>query len=438
MHVQNILTGSWLHRDVQGITTPSIIWQLNNPDTFSCTLTPPRPDLLDATGNPAMNEWQHAIYLEENDDIKFGGILTASTVQGPAWNITAAGFAGYPSGMPYEGPVVTQSGIDGLDAVRNLWAWLQSQPGSDLELVLGPGKSGVQLGIQAPPGATSTLTKAISPGNLTLTVRNATAFSNNQIIIAGSSLQHTIKSISGNVITVTSPFQTNQAIGSAVVQIVVPTPYSLAWWNSTDIGQEIASIQSECIFDWQERHTWTDAAKNGVFHQLLFGVPRVGTRRLDLRFAEGENIVVGSQVSRDGSSYANAVVGLGAGQGSLQIRETVTDASTGRLRRVTVYTDQTIKTQARMTVAARKVLTSKEALDTPTQVVVKNHQHAPFGSFGCGDDILVTLATGWRKAQIWCRILQIQQDPTTNLMTLTLARSDSFTYMAQSGQAGTI
>jgi hypothetical protein len=91
-----------------------------------------------------------------------------------------------------------------------------------------------------------------------------------------------------------------------------------------------------------------------------------------------------------------------------------------------------------MTVAARKVLTSKEALDTPTQVVVKNHQHAPFGSFGCGDDILVTLATGWRKAQIWCRILQIQQDPTTNLMTLTLARSDSFTYMAQSGQAGTI
>jgi hypothetical protein len=30
------------------------------------------------------------------------------------------------------------------------------------------------------------------------------------------------------------------------------------------------------------------------------------------------------------------------------------------------------------------------------------------------------------------------QDPTTNLITLTMVRSDSYTYMAQSGQAGTI
>jgi hypothetical protein len=34
--------------------------------------------------------------------------------------------------------------------------------------------------------------------------------------------------------------------------------------------------------------------------------------------------------------------------------------------------------------------------------------------------------------------MSIKQDPTTSIMTLTTARSDSFTYMAQSGQAGTL
>jgi hypothetical protein len=91
-----------------------------------------------------------------------------------------------------------------------------------------------------------------------------------------------------------------------------------------------------------------------------------------------------------------------------------------------------------MTVAARKVLTHAQNFDTPSQITVMNHKSAPFGSFGVGDDILVRLNSGWRKAQIWCRITQMQQDPTTNLMTLTLLRSDSYTYMAQSGQAGTI
>jgi hypothetical protein len=91
-----------------------------------------------------------------------------------------------------------------------------------------------------------------------------------------------------------------------------------------------------------------------------------------------------------------------------------------------------------MAVKARRVLQSLVNIDTVSSIVIKNTSHAPFGDFAPGDDILVQLATGWRNAGIWSRILQMQQDPTTDTMNLTLARSDSFTYMAQSGQAGTI
>ena len=85
MHAQNLLTGQWWHRDVQGITAPTITWTLNAPGTFSCTLAPPRADMLDATGNPLLQEWRDAIYLEESGQIKFGGILTSSTMAGPEY-----------------------------------------------------------------------------------------------------------------------------------------------------------------------------------------------------------------------------------------------------------------------------------------------------------------------------------------------------------------
>ena len=48
------------------------------------------------------------------------------------------------------------------------------------------------------------------------------------------------------------------------------------------------------------------------------------------------------------------------------------------------------------------------------------------------------LASGWRHTTIWWRITAMTQDPTTDLATLTLARSDSYTYIAETGQSGTL
>jgi hypothetical protein len=459
MHIENLITNQWVHRDVQGVTSPSIIWQLNNPDTFTCTLSPPRPDLMSG-GNPITQEWVHACYLEENDEIKFGGILTASTMQGNAYNTTWTGFAGYPNGIPYEGQTFSLSGIDGIDAVRLLWLLLQLQPGSNIGMQLQQNVfSGVQLGVQTqPPNAVTQLTAPASAGQTWIYVANNSNFVVKELIaigglpLGGGGENKRIKYLgarnqrlprgnpdtgNGFLVLLTQGLANGYAAGEYVTQVVPPTPWQLAWWNSSDIGQEISSIQAECVFDWQERHFWTDPGKTDASHHLFFGVPRIGQRRTELRFAEGENIVLGAQVSRDGSTFANEMIGLGAGAGSGQIRSTVASVD-GRLRRVQIYNNQTVKTQARMTVLARRQLAHVQNIDTPNQITVMNHKSAPFGSFGPGDDILVRLNSGWRKAQIWCRITQMQQDPTTNLMTLTLARSDSFTYMAQSGQAGTI
>ena len=520
MHAQNLLTGQWWHRDVQGISSPSITWALNAPGTFSCTLAPPRPDMLDATGNPVLQEWRDAIYLEESNQIKFGGILTSSTMAGPAWTLTVMEFSGYPNGMLYEGPDFSVTGIDALDAVRYIWNWLQAQPGGDLQLQLGTGESGVLLGSQAPAGAATTLSAnaaagqpqiyvpaagaaALTPGagitisgipytlnniwatpngvpdgHMTLTANlgephvtgepvtqvtpavtiivkaaaagqpviwmdSTGAFAAGGTVAIGSG-QYVISAIGANtagvpngMVTLTANLTAACPIGTRVTAVQAITPFSLYWYNSTDCGQEITSIQQEGVFDFRETHTW-NSDRSGVIHRLTFGVPRIGVRQFGLRFAEGENIVQSATITRDGTLFATEVIGLGAGTGSAEVRATASNASTGRLRRSSVYTDQTVQTTARMATKAGRQLTAMQNIDAVTSIVVKNHPSAPFGSFAPGDDIAVTLCTGWRNTVIWSRITSMQQNPQTDLMTLTLARSDSFSYQAETGIAGTI
>ena len=430
MHLQNLVTGQWLHRDVRGIGSPSVTWVLNGPDTFTCTVSPPRPDLMDATGNPVAQEWRDACYLEQNGRILFGGILTSSTFAGPVWTMGFTGFLGYPAGMIYEGANYTQASVDSLDVVRYLWSWLQSQPGSNLGVTVSAAKSGVNLG-GIPSGSSAqatTLARAANAGATQVTVKDPTGFQTGTLaVITGSNAQHTVTKISKSVLTLSPALGNARASGSIVYNLGLPVAYKLRWFNSTDIGQEIGNIATETPFDQAEAHTWGDSLKQTVMHRVSFGVPRLGTRRLDLRFAEGENITEPVQDSRDGSAYASEVIGLGAGQGSAQIRAQVAQLD-GRLRRTYVYTDQTVFTASRMTSRAQRVLAARHVIDTPVQVVLRNHPSAPFGSFGPGDDILVIQATGWRQVSTWCRITSVQQDPTTQAMTLTCARSDSFTY----------
>lgn len=445
MYVMDVLSQQWVHRDVSGITQPVITWNLNAADTFTCTLSPPRADLKDSTGNPLFNEWQHACFLEQGGDILFGGILLSSQFNGPQWQMTWQGYAGYPSGMPYEGPDVSDTNKEALDVVRYIWDWLQSQPGGDLHLTIDRATdTGVLLGAQpSSVPAQSHLDGDINKGQRTIKVHASQAhdgypaFAQHMTIQIGNYEKYKIREITDRVIGIYGRTTSHRKADTPVVQVVPPTPFTLDWYNSTDCGQEITSIQQEAIFDWTEKHYWEDAAKTTMHHAIRFEAPRRGSRRTECRFVEGENLSQTSQVTRDGTTFANKVIGLGAGQGTRMIRSEVSE-NNGRIRRVQVYQDQTVKNTARMTSKARRVLRSLTNINTPTSVVVRDHLNAPFGSFTIGDDILVTLNSGWQNISIWCRITAMAQDPTTDLITLTLVRSDSYTYMAQSGQAGTL
>ncbi|MGH3499968.1 MAG: hypothetical protein ACRDQA_03550 [Nocardioidaceae bacterium] len=261
------------------------------------------------------------------------------------------------------GGTISERDVDPLDVVRELWGWLQSQPDSDLGLELAGTKSTVRLG-----------TGVDDQGN--------------------------------------------------------PEPYTLDWWNASDIGDEINQLAGDTPFDFREVHLWQDfegSPKETVRHVLQLGFPRVGSRKRDLRFVEGENVADVVAVTRSGEDYANDVLVLGAGEGRRMARGE-SGQRDGNLRRVKTVTDKSIHVSKRAHAYARELLAAALPMPQVASCVVVDHPNAPFGSFAPGDDVLVHARVGWADLDMWHRITEITMHPDDGTQELTLVRSDAYIY----------
>lgn len=216
-------------------------------------------------------------------------------------------------------------------------------------------------------------------------------------------------------------------VNSGVCPIRIGTvdePYQLNWWEARDCGSELATLAEETPFDWVETHAWSGES---IVHRVTTGYPRHGRRRDDIAFVQGANIDEPVTVDRDGSRYANAVTGIGKGEGQLSVRAPVAIRD-GRLRRPVTLVDKTAGTTARMAALARAEMNRRRLLPTISSITVKQHPNARIGSWQLGDDVLVRAQLPWLGlTEIWCRILGWELI-TDNRARLTLARSDSFDY----------
>lgn len=203
-------------------------------------------------------------------------------------------------------------------------------------------------------------------------------------------------------------------------------PYTLDWWDAKDCGDEIDTLAKETPFDFAEQHSW--ASDGTIAHKLLIGYPRLGTKRRDLAFVMGDNVTNVVTVQRDGSQYASAVLGLGAGEGSKSLRRSTSVTLPNRLRRVSVYSDKSITSSSRMDSLIRDELQTRRNLLDIAQVDVIDHPNAPLGAWQLGDDVLVQADVPWLgEVRLWCRITGWSLTSDTRA-SLTVQRSDKFTY----------
>lgn len=464
---QNIITGEWLHWDLP-LKREELRWDLSGPGSLRGTITPEQDQLRDAAGNLILKEWQTAIYAEANGQIRWGGLVIRTTYSGATLGIEAAGFSTYPHGIPYTGPYYAKIQADPTDIFRAIWTHLQTQPDGDLgmEFIL-PTDCPVRVGDPAIPGyatykapnsnfywpadkypgtiiynAKSTVGAGVAT-TTKVTLAQLDKFDQIPLpFVANWGMERVkVTARSGRVLTLIRGQEGTSATAHAVtagfsftdgteveqVETVPAEPYVLAWWEAPDCGTELDQLAAETPFDYSEEHLWN--ADGTVRHRIRVDYPRLGRKRPELAFVQGENVTKVVELTKNGDDYANGVMGLGKGEGSATLRSE-TAIRDGRLRRPKVYTDKLAATIARLRALVNGELNRSNLDPELTQITVRDHPNARIGSWNMGDDILVRCELPWiGYVELWCRITSWSLEGEASAV-LQLQASSSFTYGA--------
>jgi hypothetical protein len=217
----------------------NLAWSLSAPGELTARIDAQTARSYAQDGRFIFDDWSSIIYAEENDIIRWAGILDSSEDLGNGErSIHARSLSGYPNGVKYTSDITRFYQADAFDLVRMLWASMQSDPMANINMTLSSNKSGQLIGSEDPGPA-----PVKNPGESD------------------------------------EDFQARMtAYASAINE-----PYELAWYNTPDFGEEISKIINQVAGEYTEQYTW-DGLRQDVEHKINLYWPSAGKRRNDLRF----------------------------------------------------------------------------------------------------------------------------------------------------------
>jgi hypothetical protein len=118
------------------------------------------------------------------------------------------------------------------------------------------------------------------------------------------------------------------------------------------------------------------------------------------------------------------VLTIGAGDGRAALRGHAPTDRRGRLRRVQVVTDKSLRSQLKVNRRAAEEVALRQSKQSIEEIIVTDSNLAPFGSWNDGDDILVSLDSDWGDLEVWVRVLATTYTPETNQASLSVRRTD--------------
>jgi hypothetical protein len=367
MIARRILDGEWLSWDLP-VTDPEVTWNLSAAVEIAGVFKPEIRHVADLGLEP----WGTWIYLEEDGVIRAGGIMLPTVIsRDGVLRLSAAGPLYYARKVPWRGQF---SGVevDPAAMVAMMWTHIQSFPRGDLGVTVH-GTTPIRIGTEA----------------------------------------RDVEFVTGE---------------GEVVEFEAG-PYKLNWWDNTIIGSEIDQLAGETPFDVTESCAWTDATRTDVAHRIDLAYPQVGTRRHDLRFVQGENLIEWAPVEEPSDAYADTVYMRGKGEGPDAVTAEATWWVGNRLRLPALVDDKTVDNSQRAKAIAQEELAARLAalIEIPEIVVDTRHRNAPIGSFAAGDEILPRVTYPYvGEVKQWHRITSVRYLPRQNRAVLSLTRRSEF------------
>lgn len=348
---------------------------LSGDQSLSAKIEPAYTRLLGSDGRPILQEWATAIYAENDGDIRYGGILVNSSIDGPVLDLETVGFTGYLRDMPYTGAGYKGVKVDGIQPVRVAWNHVQAQPGGNLGMVVADTTTGGK-------------------------------------VLLGSTLAA----------------DEYDPEGSGLNGLELESQaYKFNIYTNHDLAGDIDDLATAVPFDYHERHFWK--ADGTIGHALDIGYPAIGEKRDGLRFVFGVNVFEPPTIDRDGEIYASGTLVLGAGDGA-QAKRSLVEPPTrpDRLRRIAVVVDDTLKSVKACTKRAEAENQWRKSLDDISSLIVIDHPNARLGAVKVGDTIRVEGQGDWQTWDLEVRVLSIAYEPANGgVAEYTVARTDKMT-----------
>ncbi|MFD4397195.1 hypothetical protein [Kitasatospora sp. NPDC058478] len=208
-------------------------------------------------------------------------------------------------------------------------------------------------------------------------------------------------------------------------------PLTYPWWTNPVPGEAIDTLVQAA--DHPEYTHTAEAGPDGrPVRRVRLAYPRLGTRRTDVNFSTGVNIIGDPKVVYDYDHYANTVIGQGAGEGRDAVRA-VDSVRDGRLLMETVLSRPDLTDPVLLASLTTSARIARQQTGTITQITVRPHPAAPAGSWQIGDDVRTTVHSRWADVDAWMRITGWTVHPDTDTYDIDLEPSGSFTYGSTSG-----
>lgn len=208
--------------------------------------------------------------------------------------------------------------------------------------------------------------------------------------------------------------------------------YHSNWWQTPCLGDQVDDLVSgDATPDYTCTTSW-NPAKTDVVKRIRLGWPRLGSRRTDIEFSSGVNVVDEPEDALSGDDYAQVVAACGAGEGRARLRQ-ISAVRNGRLRLEHVLDLPDVNGNDVLKARADRERTWRQTTvrGSVDQVVLRDTAAAPFGSYEIGDDVYTRVHNPWVSYTGWCRVMSFTRRPQAAggpQTTVALKPSDSFQY----------
>lgn len=434
---QNLLEPDLPLRDVK------VTREMNGLGRLTASLPPEWGKTKAFSNRPVIQEWATAIYVEIAGDCFDGFLVVETDDDNDKLTIDAVGFIGYAEGQPWpdRSSHFNRSNVRVDTIIRTIWEKVQRYTTSNIGLdVSTPGgeawpRVGNPVWDEVPvpknPGKIGVAKPGSQPKAPSYPTSGSAASKKKKYAAARKAYNSALKTWKSKKAAYDKAkrayedrVRQNKQDKETRKRMIEDAKFKMNYWSTHDLLSTFQQLAQETGFSYRVDHT---RSGNEHTHVLRCAPGRLGVRRPQFRFIEGENVYSIPKVTHQGDEKVTSAVILGNGEGSKMrwLQKSRSAGGSRGLRRARVFADKTLTRTSQLDARAKEVLNAYSDPIDIEEFVVIDHGLAPIRTFDVGDEIeLQTLSRRAGNFKRWVTIQSITLNPEKNQMSVKVVPVD--------------